>query len=83
MRYNEPEYTETANAYENAGLCAMEIPNPTLAKEYFEKALQQNASLTTARLKLVEIFNNEANPRQANYHKKIYEREIKRHPRDE
>jgi len=36
-----PDYLNTAEAYENAGLCALTIPDKNKAKIYFEKALQQ------------------------------------------
>lgn len=35
-------YLHTAGAYENAGLCASEIPNEALAKGFFQKALIQD-----------------------------------------
>lgn len=42
---NEENYLNTAKAYENAGLCALEIPDDKKAKAYFAKALQQDPQL--------------------------------------
>jgi type IV pilus assembly protein PilF len=36
-----PDYLNTANAYENAGLCALTIPDKNKATLYFKKALIQ------------------------------------------
>lgn len=38
----DQEYLETAGAYENAGLCALEIPNRKLAMQYFSQALESD-----------------------------------------
>jgi type IV pilus assembly protein PilF len=36
----DPKYAHRASAYENAGQCAMKIPDKKLAREYFRKAAQ-------------------------------------------
>ncbi len=36
----DPEYLEMPSAYENAGLCALKIPDTKLAIKYFSQALQ-------------------------------------------
>lgn len=36
-----PDYLNTAEAYENAGLCALSVSDKNKAKIYFKKALQQ------------------------------------------
>lgn len=38
----DPNYITTAEAYENAGLCALEMPNESKAAYYFKKALLQD-----------------------------------------
>ncbi|AHE67107.1 type IV pilus biogenesis/stability protein PilW [Legionella oakridgensis] len=48
-------YENTAGAYENAGLCAMVIPNYTRAKEYFIKALEQDSSRKQSLYELVTM----------------------------
>jgi type IV pilus assembly protein PilF len=40
-----PNYLNTAKAYENAGLCALTIPDKNKAKYYFEKASKQDPQL--------------------------------------
>lgn len=48
-------YEHTAGAYENAGLCAMAIPDLSKAKEYFEKALEQDPSRVQSLYELVNL----------------------------
>lgn len=38
----DPDYLYLAGAYENAGLCALKIPDKKLAEEYFNLALEQD-----------------------------------------
>lgn len=52
---NDINYEHTAGAYENAGLCAMAIPNYIKAKHYFAKALQHDPGCKQARNELVNI----------------------------
>jgi type IV pilus assembly protein PilF len=61
----DPKYEHTAGAYENAGLCAMAIPDPAKAKTYFTKALEQDPSRAESLYELVQLevkqdHNNEA-----------------------
>lgn len=58
---NDANYLKPANAYENAGLCAMLIPNSKLAAKYFELALQKNPNMDTSILQLGEIYYNDHN----------------------
>lgn len=48
----KPEYTKQADAYENAGLCALKIPDALAAQRYFKKALTYSAHrpISAARL---------------------------------
>lgn len=62
---NDKSYTHTAEAYENAGLCAAAIPNYTKAVNYFNKALKQDPLRKQALYELVSIevklgFNEKA-----------------------
>lgn len=43
----DPNYLTTANAYENAGLCALLIPDKVLAKQYFTKAHESDPYKTS------------------------------------
>lgn len=38
----EPSYLDVASAYENAGICAMRIPDNKMAMRYFQRALDNN-----------------------------------------
>lgn len=51
-------YENTAAAYENAGLCAMAIPNSTKATHYYRKALEQDPSRNQSLYELVRIAIN-------------------------
>ena len=62
---NDKKYEHTAGAYENAGLCAMAIPDPAKAMTYFAKALEQDPSRAESLYELVQLemkqnHNNEA-----------------------
>lgn len=48
----DPSYLDAADAYENAGLCALKIPAQKEALHYFEMALKQDASRQVS-LKLI------------------------------
>jgi type IV pilus assembly protein PilF len=67
LAVKDPNYLDPADAYENAGLCAMKIPNPQLAKKYFNNALLQDPSRPVTLLKLAEInFQEEKYPAAQN-----------------
>lgn len=51
----DPEYLDSAGAYENAGLCALKIPNNKLAANYFKQALAQDQHRTTSIIELNKI----------------------------
>ena len=52
---DNPVYLNTAKAYENAGLCALTIPDKIKAKIYFQKALQQDALLSLSQQELRKL----------------------------
>ncbi len=52
---NDIEYEHTAGAYENAGLCAMAIPDNAKATHYFNKALEQDPSREQSLYELVSL----------------------------
>lgn len=52
---NDIEYEHTAGAYENAGLCAMAIPDYAKATSYFSKALEQDPSREQSLYELVNL----------------------------
>ncbi|GGI76193.1 type IV pilus biogenesis/stability protein PilW [Legionella impletisoli] len=49
------KYENTAAAYENAGLCALEIPDYPKAKHYFSRALEQDPSRKQSLYELVNL----------------------------
>lgn len=44
----DTNYLDTASAYENAGLCALKIPDNKLAMQYFHHAVQEDPTMTTS-----------------------------------
>ena len=44
--FKNPLYASPEAAYENAGVCAMRVPDPAKAEQYFRNALQLNPKLT-------------------------------------
>ncbi len=55
------DYAYKATALENAGLCALKIPDSHLAERYFLAALQRNPHCTLALLELAKIRDKEGN----------------------
>lgn len=51
----DTDYLDVGSAYENAGLCAMKIPDKQLAMKYFEHALMQDPTRQTSLYELAEI----------------------------
>lgn len=52
---NDPHYSTPDSAYTNAGQCALHIPDPTLADQYFRKALQLNPNLPEPMAQLAQM----------------------------
>lgn len=52
----DPDYVNTAEAYENAGLCAKQIPDHTKAIYYFSRTIQHNPERTDVYLELAESY---------------------------
>ena len=52
---NDIEYEHTAGAYENAGLCALAVPNYAKATQYFSKALEQDPERGQSLYELVKL----------------------------
>jgi type IV pilus assembly protein PilF len=55
----DPNYLENAAAYENAGLCALKIPNLVEAKQYFSKALTQDPKRVRSLIELATVSYKE------------------------
>ena len=69
---NDEHYVNTANAYENAGLCALLIPNEIKATRYFERALQENPNMPTSLQELVRLSYIQGRYEQANIYLQRY-----------
>lgn len=57
----DPQYLRTAEVYENAGLCAMQIPDATKAYGYFQKAIAHDPNRAISYLELAQISFNQKN----------------------
>lgn len=60
----DPNYLDVAGAYENAGLCALKIPDNKLAVQYFQMAVRQDPNRSTAlrSMRLVSKLEGKAKP---------------------
>ncbi|MCW8385556.1 type IV pilus biogenesis/stability protein PilW [Fluoribacter dumoffii] len=59
------KYVHTAGAYENAGLCALSVPNEDKAKIYFVKALNQDPSRKVSFYELLKLEVKAGNDTEA------------------
>ncbi|CAM4429063.1 MAG: hypothetical protein LEGION0398_MBIBDBAK_01320 [Legionellaceae bacterium] len=57
----DPNYLTLADAYENAGLCALTIPNESKAMIYFEKALVKNPQQLSSIQELAKLHFKQKN----------------------
>lgn len=55
LAVKDPTYLDPADAYENAGLCALKIPDKEMAAKYFTRALQEDPSRMVSERKLREL----------------------------
>lgn len=55
LAVNNTDYLDTASAAENAGLCALKIPNRHLAKTYFQRALAQDSTRIVSKEELAKL----------------------------
>ena len=68
----DTNYLNTANTYENAGLCALLIPDNSKAKQYFVKALQQNPNALISLQQLIRLSYLQQQYQQANLYLQRY-----------
>lgn len=52
---HEPTYLQASSAYENAGTCALQIPNDQLALKYFHLAIDNNPSMPFSLLSVARL----------------------------
>lgn len=67
MAVQDHNYLDPADAYENAGMCALKIPNNRMARNYFSTALLQDPSKPNALLGLAELDYKSGNYRAASH----------------
>ena len=65
LAVENPLYQSVAEAYENAGLCAMQEPDVKKAESYFRRALQIQPTLSKSLLRMAEISYEQQNYLQA------------------
>jgi len=68
----DQNYLKTADANENAGLCAAKIPNYRLAEQYLQRAIQQNPSRLMPLLDLADIMHKQGKNREAVKYLNVY-----------
>jgi type IV pilus assembly protein PilF len=61
LAVQDPNYLKTAEVYENAGLCAMQIPDNAKALGYFQKAIAQDPRRAMAYLELGQLTYQQGN----------------------
>ena len=72
LAVKDTNYLNTASAYENAGLCALLIPNQQQAEDYFQKAVQQNPRMWSSLAQLAKINYQQGKYAQANQYLQTY-----------
>jgi len=73
----DPAYVTTGQAYENAGLCAQQIPNLKKAKSLFLKALKNDPTLSGANLELAKMMFDKKQYSKSSYYLKRYKMNAK------
>lgn len=68
----EPNYLGTAGAYENAGLCALQMKNTQVATKYFRLALNNSPKRATSLYELAQISYQNGDIAEAQYFMKRY-----------
>lgn len=61
LAVKDPEFINTAEALENAGLCILEVPDTQKATRYFEKSLRYDPKRPNALIELAQISLNQKN----------------------
>lgn len=55
LAIKDENYLDTAGAYENAGLCAMKIPDKKLAENYFKRAIDHDPVISKSLYEMAEL----------------------------
>ncbi|MDR3491235.1 MAG: type IV pilus biogenesis/stability protein PilW [Gammaproteobacteria bacterium] len=67
LAINDTRYLHTAGAYENAGLCALKIPDLHSAENYFNHAINQDPNMSTSLLELAKLNYHFGHYKEAKY----------------
>lgn len=59
LAVQDPSYLYPAQVYENAGVCALKIPDKVAARSFFQQALQQDPQSKTALHELSKLSYNQ------------------------
>lgn len=68
----DPDYLDNAEAYENAGLCALKIPQNNVAYQYFVKALKLDPRRDTSMLELANLMLKSQRYEEAKHYIDLY-----------
>ena len=68
----DTQYLDTGSAYENAGLCALKIPDNKLAMQYFNNAIAQDPNHPTTLIELAELHYQLGHYREANNNLQLF-----------
>lgn len=68
----DKKYLDPSAAYENAGLCAMKIPDNTLAMRFFNRALEEDSSRPTSLIEMAHLNYQAKNYQLASHHLQQY-----------
>lgn len=77
---NDNQYEHTAGAYENAGLCVMEVPDIIKAVHYFKKALEHDPNRVQSLYELVRLELKRGNINSAMAYLQKYPKLSLHHP---
>lgn len=77
LALQDPSYINTAQVYENAGLCAMQVPDINKAGAYFTQAITQDPKRAMSWLELGRISYQQKNYPQAQQYLEQYMQLIK------
>lgn len=61
----DEQYVNTSGAYENAGICALAVPDYNKAKLYFDAALNQDPSRRASLYELVKLESKDGHDKEA------------------
>lgn len=73
LAVENPLYQSAAQAYENAGLCAVQVPNLTKAETYFRQALRINPTLPKSLSAMANVSYEQQNYLQARAYVQRYQ----------